>query len=602
MIARKKRILIIIVTTVLTLIAVLGGVYAFLYFKTDILKSNQELFYKYIAKNEDIINSIDDELLNAYENKINNTQYDNSGEISFSISNKATKADENNEETQTDENNVANESQLNTAINNVKLSFNGSSDLANGKLYQDVKVLYSDDNKELFDVKFLKQDELYGLKTDEIVTKYVSLKNENIKQLYNRIGIKDTNNIANKIEKYDYNAILKMPTDRKNQLKQQYMNVLNNHIQSSNFSKEKKSTVTVNNEVYNSNKYILKLTGDEVINLKVKLLETLLNDQNTLSEISKLLRKDDEYIKVLKEKIQENIEDIKRQPSNDNIALQIAVYELNGKLLKTECITENENIEIINNNSSNVQKVSINDTQTNKGVIVTSYNITRNTSEDNNSLIFEMNTTENGRESSNITVDITNTGNINSNNIDTAINATINDDTGEKSIKYINKKTFNTSTQIDNLSDNTVTLNDMTIEYNKNLIQAIQDRLMQIYAERTANVGLDSNTLTSELKYAIKTMKEQFNRDEFEKQIQRSLNYVKQDASVDLEFVEKLQKSTTTEQIQKVKEERLVKRLNEFGIKAVSDEENDTILIDSGYNYNYIYYIDYDKYTVTRAE
>lgn len=142
----------------------------------------------------------------------------------------------------------------------------------------------------------------------------------------------------------------------------------------------------------------------------------------------------------------------------------------------------------------------------------------------------------------------------------------------------------------------------MTIEYNKNVIQAIKERLELIYAERAANVGLDSNILTSEIQLAIKTMREQFNRDEFEKQVQRALNYIKQDAIVDNEYIEKLQNATTAEEKQRVKEERLVKRLVEFGIDAKSDEENGRILIDSGYNYNYVYYIDYEKYTVTRAE
>jgi len=588
MIARKKRILIIVLILIFILLAISGGIYAFLYFATDILKTDQELFYKYISQNSDIINIIDKQYYKEYTNKINNNVYNNSGEITFTTS----KDDKTENE----------ESQLSTAINNIKIKFEGTTDRQNQKAYQDIKLLYSDENKELFDVKYLREDEIYGLKTDEIVTKYVSVENSNIYQLYNKLGLENTNKVANKIEEYDFNELLNMSEERKSSIQQRYMSVLNTQIAPSNFSKENKARVTVNNEVYVSNKYSVKLTGDQLINLKIKLLEALLNDDETLNEIVKIEQKNEEYIKIIKGNIQDSIEDIKRQPSNQNIALEINVYELDGRLLKTECITDTSNTTIENVKSENAQNVTITNTQTDKGVIVTTYNLVRNTSETNNSVTFTLNTVENGRQASEYVVEIKNDGNINSNNIDTAINININDDYGKSTMSYNNKKQFNVSSDIDSLSNNTVILNNMTIEYNKNVIQAIKERLELIYAERAANVGLDSNILTSEIQLAIKTMREQFNRDEFEKQVQRALNYIKQDAIVDNEYIEKLQNATTAEEKQRVKEERLVKRLVEFGIDAKSDEENEKILIDSGYNYNYVYYIDYEKYTVTRAE
>ncbi len=586
MIARKKRILIIVLVLIFILLAISSGIYAFLYFATDNLKTDQELFYKYISKNSDIINIIDKQYYNEYKNKINNSVYDNSGEINFS-----TTSDNENEETQ-----------LSKAINNIKIKFEGTTDRQNKKAYQDIKLLYSDENKELFDVKYLRENEIYGLKTDEIVTKYVSVENSNIYQLYNKLGLENTNNIANKIEEYDFNELLNMSEERKNSIQQRYMNVLNTQIPSSNFSKEKKARVTVNNEVYVSNKYSVKLTGDQLINLKIKLLEALLNDDETLKEIIKIEQKNDEYIKIIKGNIQEEIKDIKRQPSNQNTALEINVYELDGNLLKTECITDTSNTTIENINSENKQNVTITNTQTDKGVIVTTYNLVRNTSESSNSLSFKLDTVENGRQASEYVIEIKNDGNVNSNNIETTININIDEDYGKSTISYNNKKQFNVSSEIDSLSDDTVTLNNMTIEYNKSIIQAIKERLQLIYVERASSVGLDSNILTGEIQLAIKNMKEQFNRDEFEKQVQRSLNYIKQDATVDSEYIQKLEKATTAEEKQRVKEERLVKRLVEFGIDAKSDEENGRILIDSGYNYNYVYYIDYEKYTVTRAE
>lgn len=230
-----------------------------------------------------------------------------------------------------------------------------------------------------------------------------------------------------------------MSEERKSSIQQRYMSVLNTQIAPSNFSKENKARVTVNNEVYVSNKYSVKLTGDQLINLKIKLLEALLNDDETLNEIVKIEQKNEEYIKIIKGNIQDSIEDIKRQPSNQNIALEINVYELDGRLLKTECITDTSNTTIENVKSENAQNVTITNTQTDKGVIVTTYNLVRNTSETNNSVTFTLNTVENGRQASEYVVEIKNDGNINSNNIDTAINININDDYGKSTMSYNNK-------------------------------------------------------------------------------------------------------------------------------------------------------------------
>lgn len=589
MIGRKKRILIIVLILILLFGAIFGLVYSYLKSTTDILKSDRELFYKYMSKNIDIVNVIDTNWISEYKDKIKNNSYSNKGKITFEVSSK------NVEDTE--------ESQLQTVINNTKFSFEGNTNLPEQKAYQNIKWLYSDEETELFTLKFLKEDKLYGLKSDEVVTKYVSIKNENIKELCNRLGIQDTKNVANEIIEYDFSKILNTSDKQKKSIKEKYINVLNHHIQEKSFNKEKNVRVTVDHEVYVSNKYSVKLTGDELINVKIKLLEVLLKDDNILNELVKILQMDSGYIKVIKEQIQYSIENIRKQPSNSEITFEISLYELDGKLLKTECITENRNISIINLNTGNKQNIKIEDINTNKGIIVTTYSVERNTEESNNSIAIKIDSTENGRQASLIDIQIFNEGSLKlSNSINTFIKFSIKNDAGNKKIEYEDKKQFNIKEEIEDLSENTVILNNTTIEYNKNTIQAIKDKLYQVYTEKARSIELDPEILVAEVKYAIKTMKEQFNRDEFEKQVQRSLNYVKQDAMVDIEFSKRLQKANTVLEKQKIKEERLVKRLNEFGVKASTDEDKDRILIDSGYNYNYVYYIDYDKYTITRVE
>ena len=56
---RKNKSLIKVVTIILIL-ALLGGVFAYLYIATDIFKSNQELFAKYFSQNTETFKKITD--------------------------------------------------------------------------------------------------------------------------------------------------------------------------------------------------------------------------------------------------------------------------------------------------------------------------------------------------------------------------------------------------------------------------------------------------------------------------------------------------------------------------------------------------------------
>ena len=48
---KRKMIILIIVLSILLVLLITGGVCAYLYINTDMLKSNQTLFEKYIAQN-----------------------------------------------------------------------------------------------------------------------------------------------------------------------------------------------------------------------------------------------------------------------------------------------------------------------------------------------------------------------------------------------------------------------------------------------------------------------------------------------------------------------------------------------------------------------
>lgn len=77
----KKTIKILIVILIIFLVA-LTGTFTYLYFRTDIMKSNKQRYLEYLAENSNFIyDKLRDEDLEAYKNKIKNTQYQNDGKI-----------------------------------------------------------------------------------------------------------------------------------------------------------------------------------------------------------------------------------------------------------------------------------------------------------------------------------------------------------------------------------------------------------------------------------------------------------------------------------------------------------------------------------------
>ena len=82
MMGRKKRILIIVLSIIVVLALIIGGVLAYLNYATDMFKSDEELFYKYAYQNASIFSVVDTNLLDRYYQKLNNNKYQDTAEIS----------------------------------------------------------------------------------------------------------------------------------------------------------------------------------------------------------------------------------------------------------------------------------------------------------------------------------------------------------------------------------------------------------------------------------------------------------------------------------------------------------------------------------------
>lgn len=349
---RKKRRLIytiITISIILILVAIAGIVY-YLYMNTDMFKSNQTLFKKYLIQNFEIANNWiqnDESTVDLKENK-----YTSSSEIGINyISDIGTSAES-----------------RDNSINKAKLLVESQTDDKNQYQYSNIK-LQSEDN-ELAAFEYLKNDDLLGIRLEGI--KQFVTEKDNLTDLSQKLEIpfEDLQKIMIAKEIPELSQFVQFSEDEKNILKETYLSILEQNTDKNNYGKETK-TITSSDTTITVTGYYTTMTKEKYNNIKIAILEKLKSDEIILSKIDNIesefnkygisLEKDGKKLREqLIKGIEKNIEDIK----NSNIGneeVKIEVYVNNGKTLKTEITTEGYSFSI-NTNENNIEMEEIDDT------------------------------------------------------------------------------------------------------------------------------------------------------------------------------------------------------------------------------------------------
>lgn len=248
-----------IIIIVIFLIIILLGAFAYLYFFTDTLKTNKQLFFKYasqIAQEDGFINKNIEE----YYKKQKETPYENSGV--FQVKLEANNAEK-----------IAN------ALNECYIDFSGKTDSVNQKSEQNIEIHYSDD--VTWPMIYRQDKDIYGIQIDNVATKYISIENNNLKELFEKLGVADVSSIPDKIEVTQQVESLEFTDEDKKSLIEKYKNVLDKELKEEQFKKEKAEDKTTT--------YALTLTYEELRNILVALLNELKTDEIILGKIDDLL-------------------------------------------------------------------------------------------------------------------------------------------------------------------------------------------------------------------------------------------------------------------------------------------------------------------------
>ncbi len=464
---KNKRSIIII--SIVVLIALLAGILSYLYLKTDIFKTNQQLFYKYLLSNEMMKDNGLNKASTLFERKkkYNNTENGNI-QISYGTNNAA---------------NVADLQELFKI--NYQLNSNVQTKQSNGQL-----DLISN-NQSIFKGSFIKDVNVYGIFLDKITNRYLSVENSNLKEFLKKLGAADVSDFPDSIPEIDIIELLKIDDETLNSLKTTYTTIIEQNIDKEHFSKSKSQD--------GSTVLLMTLTDSEILNIEQKLLETAKNDDilinllvNKLNSVNYKLSSD-----TVKNKIQEIINKTANKETKNTEALKIelTVQNKTAKKYKITTITDNDSnlLEIsFENNKMIMHLVTTNSNSSLQDDIT--YVIIK---EDNGSNLVYTISANSQKNNLNYSFNVE-INNYLSNNVGINLTQNINSDNFVANIKYNSNIMFSNNVKIENLTnDNSVKLNNMTQEQINGILTALVQRFNQVYGNQieTAIAGFKMSGL-----------------------------------------------------------------------------------------------------------
>lgn len=329
---QKKNTKILLILIIIIVIIILAGV-GILVFATDIFKSDKEMFFKYMADIGDPKKGFIDEELKQYFEKKNNTPYNDEGEFSINIS--------------CDPNTLSENLQKNVDItNNFNISFSGQVDTANSKAAQNISLNYSNDVK--FPINYKQIENKIGLQTKYVGSKFVAIETEKLNKFSEDLD--DVESYEEMVDKLQKMEKAELTEDEKSHIKDTYITVINQQLEKDKFSKVKESDMSG---------YKLSLTGTDLQNVLVKLLETLKNDQTTVDKLNEYLKIQKNSAKITASQIDDAIKSIKDDTDFSDKNFEIAVYQKNRDVCKLVIETTEGTIAIEKKIEGNQQNIVV---------------------------------------------------------------------------------------------------------------------------------------------------------------------------------------------------------------------------------------------------
>lgn len=321
MIARKKRKLIIIISIIMTVLIIIGTIVA-LYLTTDIFKSKNKLFVKYLTQNisniEEIMKQEPTEIRNAIENN----------KLTSNLKAKIEYTD--------------NEGGVENTINKSELDISSQIDKFEQYNYKNIRLVY--ENEIPAKMEYIQEGEKYGIRLEGI-KQFISATPNNLDELQEKTGIdkKDLEFVTYMFSELKLSDAISFTESELEIISSTYLSVLEQNTEKNQYLKKTNQNIVANGKTCKATEHSLKLTEEQFNNLIIKILEKVEKDEIILRKIDifqEYLEKHFAY-KVKEENLRdifiEIIDDKIKEIKNNNIGqeeTQISIYTNKQRTVK----------------------------------------------------------------------------------------------------------------------------------------------------------------------------------------------------------------------------------------------------------------------------
>lgn len=322
----KTKPIIILLIVIMILIITVG---ATLYVMTDMFKSSEQLFKKYIVQNvKNVVDILDISNEEEIIDTVQNSNYADRSQAKLSYL-----------ENENDQEEV------------YILTENGAQNNTENKKYKNINISYN--GQTLSNIELLKENETYGFRLSNLVQQFVSIKNENMTYFISSMGY-NGQYFQEVLKKADILGLFEFSDEEVQTLADTYIKIIFNDISSKSYSSKGNVGITLNNGQYlTTNTYTLTITQNDLDKIYKRMLNQLANDEIFLSKLSELDGKLQEIGIDLPEgktisakyqtTLQEKANEIEYE-GTDSREVKFTVYQTNGATVRTSFETENYTI------------------------------------------------------------------------------------------------------------------------------------------------------------------------------------------------------------------------------------------------------------------
>ncbi len=362
MIARKKKMTLIIVLSVVAVLIVIGILIA-LYLTTDFLKPTDKLFAKYILQNVSMIDESARQEPTELQKTLQTEKLETNLKAKLSYTDDEGKSD--------------------NSINNAELDISSKIDEQANYDYKDIRIAY--ENENIARMEYLKDNDRYGIRLDKIV-QFVSATNQNLDELELKTGIakKDLEFLTYIFKPMTLSQFISFTSSETEVLSSTYLGIIQQKTEKAQYKKTSQ-TIQVNGTTYPTTAFSIKMTQEQLNDLIISILERIEKDQILLGKLDSLEKELEKYYlyegkedNALRNTVIKLIDDEIQEIKNHNIGkeeTEITVYVYKGQTISTLLRTPDESISLdISNGTFYIEYMQNLD----NSVVTDSVTITRN--------------------------------------------------------------------------------------------------------------------------------------------------------------------------------------------------------------------------------